>query len=91
MAEKLGLDLPRYECPLSTVRHAGMGYVPRRGSTIESIADESSGGAACEEEEEEDEEEGGEPRGTGVRVTSPDVRRAVTRVSSAEGVVINPM
>ena len=89
MAEKLGLDLPRYECPLSTVRHAGMGYVPRRGSTIESIADESSGGAACEEEEEEG--GGGEPRGTGVRVTSPDVRRAVMRVSSAEGVVINPM
>ena len=88
MAEKLGLDLPRYECPLSTVRHAGMGYVPRRGSTIESIADESSGGAACEEEEEE--EGGGEPRG-GVRVTSPHVRRAVMRVSSAEGVVINPM
>ena len=33
---KLGLDLERYECPLSTVRAAGAGYV-RRASTLEEL------------------------------------------------------
>ena len=83
------------------VRHAGMGYVPRRGSTIESIAQESyssraslsvaaSGGAIGIGEEEGAASSSVEQQPP--RVTSPDVRRAVARRStSAEGVLIDPM
>lgn len=36
VTQKLGLDLERYECPLSIVRAAGAGYV-KRGSTLEEL------------------------------------------------------